>query len=201
MAEYIILGCNGHKPFYTARWQKTGKLGSTPAEIVEHMHKSGNASHVCRIIQYPTHPSLAPIQLLSAIEELQCPICFGVLQQRIQLLCDRFVFATCLIQWVHLAAAHYPCCYTTLPLECAHIKPASKMVQLLLHDVMVLYDSTVLTQDDIQHLVKHLIVIMNSNCECHKAKPSKTSSVHLNRRTELLLSSSFEQKNLEDTDT
>ena len=112
-----------------------------------------------RIIQSPTHPSLAPIQLLSAIKELQCPICFGVLQQPIQLLCDRFVFATCLIEWVHLAAAHCPCCYTTLPLECAHIKPTSKMVQLLLHDVMVLYDSTVLTQDDIQHLGKHLIVI------------------------------------------
>ena len=107
-----------------------------------------------RIIQSPTHPSLAPIQLLSAIKELQCPICFGVLQQPIQLLCD-----TCLIEWVHLAAAHFPCCYTTLPLECAHIKPASKMVQLLLHEVMVLYDSTVLIQDDIQHLGKHLIVI------------------------------------------
>ena len=91
-----------------------------------------------RIIQSPTHPSLAPIQLLSAIEELQCPICFDVLQQPIQLLCDRFVCATCLIEWVHLAAVHCPCCYTTLPLECAHIKPASKMVQLLLHDVMVL---------------------------------------------------------------
>ena len=112
-----------------------------------------------RIIQNPTHTSLAPIKLLSAIKELQCPICFGVLQQPIQLLCDWFVFATCLIEWVHLAAAHCPCCYTTLPLECAHIKPASKMVQLLLHDVMVLYDSTVLIQDDIQHLGKHLIVI------------------------------------------
>ena len=65
----------------------------------------------------------------------------------------------CLIESVHLAAAHYSCCYMTLPLECAHIKPASKMVQLLLHDLMVLYDSTVLTQDNIQHLGKHLIVI------------------------------------------
>eukprot|EP00731_Ephydatia_muelleri_P033241 Em0026g61a len=69
--------CNGHKPFYTARWQKTGKLGSTPAEIVEHIR----AVMPHRIIQSPTHPSLAPIQLLSAIEELQCPICFDVLQQ------------------------------------------------------------------------------------------------------------------------
>ncbi|KAL5482018.1 hypothetical protein EMCRGX_G022297 [Ephydatia muelleri] len=77
-------GCNGHKPFYTARWQKTGKLGSTPAEIVEHIR----AVMPHRIIQSPTHPSLAPIQLLSAIEELQCPICFDVLQQPIQLLCD-----------------------------------------------------------------------------------------------------------------
>ena len=158
-------------------------------------HKSGNASHACRIIQYPTHPSLAPIQLLSAIEELQCPICFGVLQQRIQLLCDRFVFATCLIEWVHLAAAHYPWCYTTLPLECAHSKPASKMVQLLLHDVMVLYDSTVLTQDDIQHLVKHLIVIwiaiVNVTRPSHQKlllfiwteEPNFFCQIHLNRRT------------------
>ena len=104
------------------------------------------------IIQNPTHPSLAPIKLLSAIKELQCPICFGVLQQPILLLCDRFVFAMHLSNRVG-PLAHCPCCYTTLPLECAHIKPASKMVQLLLHDVMVLYDSTVLIQDDIQHLV------------------------------------------------
>ena len=73
------------------------------AEIVEHIR----AVMPHRIVQSPTHLSLAPILLLSAIEELQCPICFGVLQQPIQLLCDRFVCATCLIEWVHLAAAHF----------------------------------------------------------------------------------------------
>ena len=60
-----------------------------------------------RIIHSATQPALATTQLLSAIEELQCPICFGVLQQPMQLPCDRFVCATCLIEWVHLASAYY----------------------------------------------------------------------------------------------
>ena len=94
-----------------------------------------------RIIHSPTKPALATTQLLSAIEELQCPICLDVLQQAMQLPCDRFVCATCLIEWVHLASAHCPCCYTTSPLECALIKPAPRMVQLLLHDVMVVCPS------------------------------------------------------------
>jgi hypothetical protein len=44
------------------------------AEIVEHI----KAVMPGRIIHNPTQPALATTQLLSAIEELQCPICFGI---------------------------------------------------------------------------------------------------------------------------
>ena len=45
--------------------------------------------------------------------------------------------ARCLTEWIHLRGSFCPCCYDTSPLECTQLKPASRMVQLLLNDVMV----------------------------------------------------------------
>ena len=59
------------------------------SEIVEHI----KSVLLQRIILAIPHA-----QLLCAIKELQCPICFGVLWQPIQLPCNRFVCAACLIE-------------------------------------------------------------------------------------------------------
>ena len=45
--------------------------------------------------------------------------------------------ARCLTEWIHLRGSFCPCCYDTSQLECTQLKPASRMVQLLLNDVMV----------------------------------------------------------------
>ena len=65
------------------------RYGEYSSEIVEQM----KSVMLQRIILAISHA-----QLLCAIEELQCPICFGVLRQPIQLLCNRFLCATCLIE-------------------------------------------------------------------------------------------------------
>ena len=54
-----------------------------------------------------------------------------------QLPCGKLVCATCLIGWIHLCAAHCPCCHTTVHLECKDVNPASSLIQQLVHDVMV----------------------------------------------------------------
>lgn len=105
------------------------KQHSSPSCRAHHGHST--------IRHYQIIPSLANTQLLSAISELNCPICLSVLRQPIQLPCDRLVCAHCLTEWIHLRGSVCPCCYNTIPLECTQLKPASIMVQLLLHDVMV----------------------------------------------------------------
>ena len=118
-----------------ARWWRPEARGSSPANIVQHI----KAIAPPKIIQNPNQPPLATTQVLSAIDELMCPICLDVLGQPIQLPCDRLVCATCLIEWIHLTATFCPCCHSTTPLDTKNVKPASRMVQLLLHDVMVCF--------------------------------------------------------------
>ena len=76
--------------------------------------------------------------ILSAIDELYCPICLSILRQPIQLPCERLVCALCLVEWIHLRGSRCPCCFSPTPLECTQINPASRIIQLLLKDVMVL---------------------------------------------------------------
>ena len=104
--------------------------GNTPAQVVQHIM----AVAPSETTQNSIVPPLANTQLLS---ELNCPICLSVLRRPIQLPCERLVCACCLTEWIHLRGSFCPCCYDTSPLECTQLKPASRMVQLLLNDVMV----------------------------------------------------------------
>ena len=85
---YILYrGCNGHKPLYTPQTEKkTGK-----SAIWEVLHRNYGAHKISSAILAMPHA-----QLLCAIVELQCPICFGVLQQPIQVPCNWFVCANCI---------------------------------------------------------------------------------------------------------
>ena len=78
-------------------------------------------------------PSLATTQALSMLEELECPICLDALKQPIQLSCGRLICAICLIQWVQLTASRCPFCYNSTPLECTQVKPAPKLILMLLN--------------------------------------------------------------------
>ena len=120
-------------PFYKTRWWKPEACGSTPADTVQHI----KAIAPQKVIKNPNQPLLATTQVLSAMDELICPICLDVLRQPIQLPCDRLVFATCLIEWIHLNATYCPCCHSTTPLTSKNLKPAVQIIQLLLYDVMV----------------------------------------------------------------
>eukprot|EP00731_Ephydatia_muelleri_P002438 Em0001g2438a len=113
-----------------ARWPLAEISGNTPAQVVQHIM----AIAPSEAIQNSIVPPLANTQLLSAISELNCP---SVLRRPIQLPCERLVCARCLTEWIHLRGSLCPCCYDTSPLECTQLKPASRMVQLLLNDVMV----------------------------------------------------------------
>ena len=123
-----IWGCSKGMP-PKARWP----LADTPAQVVQHIM----AIAPSETIQNSIVPPLANTQLLSAISEPNCPICLSVLRRPIQLPCERLVCACCLTEWIHLRGSFCPCCYDTSPLECTQLKPASRMVQLLLIDVMV----------------------------------------------------------------
>ena len=92
-------------------------------------------------IKHPIQPRLAATQILSVVSELECSICLGVLTQPMQLPCDRLVCATCLIKWIHVTAARCPCCYSSARLECKLVNPAPKLIQQLLHDVIVWCES------------------------------------------------------------
>ena len=116
-----------------AQWPLAEISGNTPAQVVQHIM----AIAPSEAIQNSIVPPLANTQLLSAISELNCPICLSVLRRPIQLPCERLVCARCLTEWIHLRGSFCPCCYDTSPLECTQLKPASRMVQLLLNDVMV----------------------------------------------------------------
>ena len=61
-------------------------------------YSSGIVEHIKSVMLQRIILAIPHAQLLCAIEELQCPICFGVLRQPIQLPCNRFVCATCLIE-------------------------------------------------------------------------------------------------------
>ena len=77
-------GCNG-QAFYTLRTgKKTGKSGM-------------GSTHIKSVMLQRMILAIPDAQLLCVIEELQFPICFGILWQPIQLPCNRFVCATCLI--------------------------------------------------------------------------------------------------------
>ena len=99
--------------------------GNTPAQVVQHIM----AIAPSETIQNSIVPPLANTQLLSAISELNCPICLSVLRWPIQLPCERLVCARCLTEWIHLRGSFCPYCYDTSPLECTQLKPASRMVQ------------------------------------------------------------------------
>ena len=120
--------------FTKAQWPLAQISTNTPAEVVNHIMVIAPPKIIENVIQ----PTLASTQLFSAIDELYCPICLSVLRQPIQLPCNRLVCALCLIEWIHLRGLHCPCCYSPTPLECTQINPASRMIQLLLNDVMVL---------------------------------------------------------------
>ena len=71
------------------------------------------------IIQNVIQPTLANIhvQLVSAIDELYCPIWLSVLIQPIQFPCDRLVCAQCFVEWIHMRDSCCPCWYNPTPLE------------------------------------------------------------------------------------
>ena len=121
---------------YNHQWPKTPKTypGNTPAEIVDHI----KAVSPPPTIKYPIQPPLSATQILSVVE---CSICHGVLTQPMQLPCDRLVCATCLIEWIHVTAARCPCCYSSARLECKLVNPAPKLIQQLLHNVIVWCES------------------------------------------------------------
>ena len=83
-----------------AGWWKPEARGSTTADTVQHIKIVAPQ----KFLQNPNQPPLATTQMLSAVDELMCPICLDVLGQPIQLPCDRLVCATCLIGWIHLSA-------------------------------------------------------------------------------------------------
>ena len=78
----------------------------TPAQVVQHII----AIAPSETIQNSIVPPLANTQLLSAISELNCPICLSVLRRPIQLPCERLVCACCLTEWIHLRGSFCPCC-------------------------------------------------------------------------------------------
>ena len=88
--------------------QRDGKLFymalSAPADIVKHLKAIASSS----TIRGSTHPPLATRLILSAIEELVCPLCLSVLQERMHLPCDRLVCASSLIEWVCSATSRCP---------------------------------------------------------------------------------------------
>ena len=114
-----------------ARWPLAQISTNTPAEVVND-HCTTKSHTKCHQL------TLSNTQLLSAIDELYCPICLSVLRQPIQLPCDRLVCTLCLVEWIHLRGSCCPCCYSPTPLECTQINPASRIILLLLNNVMVL---------------------------------------------------------------
>ena len=135
MINCHITTLQGCMPVYKDRWPKHRPYsGNSPAEIVEHIMA---VSPPPPIIKNPIQPPLAATQTLSVMSELECSICLGVLAQPMQLSCGKLVCATCLVEWIHLCAAHCSCCHSTAPLECKDVNPASSLIQQLLHDVMV----------------------------------------------------------------
>ena len=151
--------------------------GHIPAEIVEHIM----AVSPPPIIKNSIQPPLAATQTLSVMSELECSICLSVLAQPMQLPCGKLVCATCLVEWIHLCAARCPCCHSTAPcLECKDVKPASSLIQQLLHDVMVVcgtykssvkaisYDShcgTTVQRQEMQLVSKVLHQMLNASKE------------------------------------
>ena len=99
-------------------------------------------------IKHPIQPRLSATQILSVVSELECSICLGVLTQPMQLPCDRLVCATCLFEWIHVAAARCPCCYSSAR---KLVNPAPKLIQQLLHDAIVWCDISIKAIDYDSH--------------------------------------------------
>ena len=153
--------------------------GNTPAQVVQHIM----AIAPSETIQNSIVPSLANTQLLSAISELNCPICLSVLRWPIQLPCERLVCARCLTEWIHLRGSFCPCCYDTSPLECTQLKPASRMVQLLLNDVMVSCASCKRNVRAADYDTHTLALMRSTERKCSLCIPLCTECWMLQRRT------------------
>ena len=112
------------------------RKGGRP-KTVQHTrgHYSQYANHLIRHIE-----GISPLSLnapgmqpppvsntnnLSVLDHLRCPLCFEILDQPLELICNSIVCAKCLKAWlVQSAKVECPCCFKHVPLELSHIKPA-----------------------------------------------------------------------------
>ena len=83
-------------------------------------------------------PPVTDTNNLSVLDHLRCPLCFDILDQPLELICNAFICAKCLKAWlVESADVQCPCCYNHKPLAPSHFKAASNLVLDLLGDVVV----------------------------------------------------------------
>lgn len=111
-------------------------------------HYSQYANHLIRHIEHISPislnapgmqpPPVSDTNNLSVLDHLRCPLCFDILDQPLELICNAFICAKCLKAWlVESADVQCPCCYNHKPLAPSHFKAASNLVLDLLGDVVV----------------------------------------------------------------
>ena len=117
-------------------FQKTSKGGAN-GEVDSSNWCLAKHTYPCHCTSYCNRSwlSRAPDNL-SCPSKLECPLCFEILSQSIELPCSVLVCAKCIITWLKVAGTVLcPCCHSAVPP--ASLRPASDLIILLLNDILV----------------------------------------------------------------